>query len=246
VAAFQKAAPIVAAGLRTVAAQQVAAEQLAERRHAELVAVNQNLVAANQTLATKVDDLMGSQFTITWSPGRSRAIQQWEVRAPHDTVVRPVDPAPPIQTVIMPERGQGTQEVSQSVSERQATQEVGQAIPGRQATQEVGQAIPGRSQAPSYMLPRNIQTVQDLLRLWRYGLGGMPSIDSLERDWGSRWRPTSEKNYFSTRKTVVDEVVRRAVAQNIQEDVVAKRMDVERGSKSLDKLIKSIKLDRKS
>jgi len=239
VAAIQKAAPIVAAGLRTVAAQQVAAEQLAERRHAELV-------AANQTLATKVDDLMGSQFTITWSPGRSRAIQQWEVRAPHDTVVRPVDPAPPIQTVIMPERGQGTQEVSQSVSERQATQEVGQAIPGRQATQEVGQAIPGRSQAPSYMLPRNIQTVQDLLRLWRYGLGGMPSIDSLERDWGSRWRPTSEKNYFSTRKTVVDEVVRRAVAQNIQEDVVAKRMDVERGSKSLDKLIKSIKLDRKS
>jgi hypothetical protein len=105
VAAIQKAAPIVAARLRTVAAQQVAAEQLAERRHAELVAVNQNLVAANQTLATKVDDLMGSQFTITWSPGRSRAIQQWEVRAPHDTVVRPVDPAPPIQTVIMQERG---------------------------------------------------------------------------------------------------------------------------------------------
>ena len=59
------------------------------------------------------------------------------------------------QTAPAPEQGHGTQEASQSDPEK----------------------------PPSYKLPRTIKTVQDLLRLWRHGLGGMPSVDALERDW---------------------------------------------------------------
>ena len=63
---------------------------------------------------------------------------------------------------------------------------------------------------------------------------------------GSRWRPSSEKQYFSSRKMIVDEVTRRAVAQQVPEDVVVKQMDEERGSKSLDKVFKSFRDDRKA
>lgn len=228
VTAIQKAVPVVAAQLRTVAAQQLAAEQLAQQRYTELM-------AASQILATKMDDLTGGSFTVTWTPGRSKATLQWEVHAGHEPrqqrrrvsrettptpLARPVDTTPPTQTAPAPKQGQGNGEASQSVAER--------------------------SQPPSYKLPRAVKTVQDLLRLWRHGLGGMPSVDSLERDWGTHWRPSSEKQYFSTRKMIIDEVARRAAAQHIAEDVVAKQMDAERDSNSLDKVFKSIRNDRKA
>ncbi|XP_044721680.1 transcriptional activator of glycolytic enzymes domain-containing protein [Hirsutella rhossiliensis] len=84
----------------------------------------------------------------------------------------------------------------------------------------------------------------ELLRLWRQGWGEMPSVDSLERDWGARWRPSAEKNYFSTRKIIVDEVRRRAQSDGLTEDIVARQMDEERGPSSLDKLFKAIRKDR--
>ncbi|XP_044715316.1 centromere DNA-binding protein complex CBF3 subunit [Hirsutella rhossiliensis] len=92
--------------------------------------------------------------------------------------------------------------------------------------------------------PRSVKSVQELLRLWRQGWGEMPSVDSLERDWGARWRPSAEKNYLSTRKIIVDEVRRRAQSDGLTEDIVARQMDEERGPSSLDKLFKAIRKDR--
>ncbi|KAM4057633.1 centromere DNA-binding protein complex CBF3 subunit, domain 2 domain-containing protein [Hirsutella rhossiliensis] len=62
--------------------------------------------------------------------------------------------------------------------------------------------------------------------------------------WGARWRPSAEKNYFSTRKIIVDEVRRRAQSDGLTEDIVARQMDEERGPSSLDKLFKAIRKDR--
>ncbi|KAM4062434.1 centromere DNA-binding protein complex CBF3 subunit, domain 2 domain-containing protein [Hirsutella rhossiliensis] len=89
-----------------------------------------------------------------------------------------------------------------------------------QAGQPPGRAHgepPGPREPPSFKLP-------ELLRLWRQGWGEMPSVDSLERDW--------EKNYFSTRKIIVDEVRRRAQSDGLTEDIL------------LDKLFKAIRKDR--
>lgn len=72
----------------------------------------------------------------------------------------------------------------------------------------------------------------------------MPSPDSLERDWGARWRPSAEKNYFSTRKIIVDEVRRRVQLGGLTEDIVARQMDEERGPSSLDELLKTIRKGR--
>ncbi|KJZ70205.1 hypothetical protein HIM_10391 [Hirsutella minnesotensis 3608] len=62
----------------------------------------------------------------------------------------------------------------------------------------------------------------------------MPSVDSLERDWGTRWRPSEEKTYFSTRKIIVNEVRRRAQLDGLAEGVVARQMDEQWGFSSLD------------
>ncbi|KAM4061545.1 centromere DNA-binding protein complex CBF3 subunit [Hirsutella rhossiliensis] len=58
-------------------------------------------------------------------------------------------------------------------------------------------------------------------------------------------RRSSEKNYFSTRKIIIDEVRRRAQSDGLTEDIVARQMDEERGGpSSLDKLFKAIRKDR--
>ncbi|KJZ69939.1 hypothetical protein HIM_10662 [Hirsutella minnesotensis 3608] len=161
------------------ATSRVAAEQLAETRHANLLTVARDLCA-------KLEEFAQTTCTVTFSPGRGAAAQQREVVSAHQ---------------------------------------------GRRRA----------GQPPSFKLPRSINSVQDLMHLWRQGWGEMPSVDSLERDWGTRWRPPAEKNYFSTRKTIVDEVRRRVQLDGLAEDVVARQMDGERGSSSLDRLFKAIR-----
>ena len=71
----------------------------------------------------------------------------------------------------------------------------------------------------------------------------MPSVDSLEERWGSRWRPGKEKQFFSTRKKVIQEVVRRSWAADIPEAQVAEQMD--REFDSLDKVFRHIQQRKK-
>jgi hypothetical protein len=73
----------------------------------------------------------------------------------------------------------------------------------------------------------------------------MPSVISLEKRWGARWRPQSEKAFYSTRKVIVDEVARRAAAKGLTDYEVARQMDREKGSASLDKVMKTIRSRRK-
>ena len=220
--AIQKSMPVVAEKLRVVLSQQTAAEQLADRRHMELLAVNQDLSA-------KLDELSHASYTITYSPGRRTVVQQVEVPRTHQQrreIARDITPTPTarpspaiplIQSAPPPEQEQGSE----------------------------GSAQDEQLRPPSFKLPRSVKSVQDLLRLWRQGLAGMPSVDALEREWGSRWRPSTEKNYFSTRKVIVDEVRRQAQSKGLAEDIIARQMDEERGSNSLDKLFKAIREAKK-
>ncbi|KAK6854864.1 centromere DNA-binding protein complex CBF3 subunit [Apiospora arundinis] len=100
------------------------------------------------------------------------------------------------------------------------------------------------AQPPQFRLPRTTKSIVDLLRIWRTGLPGMPSIDTLEARWGARWRPLSEKAFFSKRKIIIDEIGRKAGATKRTEEVVAQQMDAERGTASLDKVIKILRTRR--
>ncbi|KAM4067516.1 transcriptional activator of glycolytic enzymes domain-containing protein [Hirsutella rhossiliensis] len=184
-------------------------EQLAERRHLDLL-------GASYELCTKLHEFAQATYTVTFSPGQSAAGQRAEVAGAHQ------------------ERRRAPREAV-----------LGSEIDPSQAVGPTYAPLPlEQQQEMVFKLPRSVKSVQELLRLWRQGWGEMPSVDSLERDWGSRWRPSAEKNYFSTRKIIVDEVRRRVQLGGLTEDIVARQMDEERGPSSLDKLFKAIRKGR--
>ena len=100
---------------------------------------------------------------------------------------------------------------------------------------------------PQIRFPRALCSVEDLHQLWRYGLATMPSVDELEKRWGSRWRLRSERQLFSMRKVVMDEVERLANARGWSEEEAVRELEkqrVEGGNLSLDALAKQIKAAR--
>lgn len=91
-----------------------------------------------------------------------------------------------------------------------------------------------------YKLPRDVSSVFGLWELWKEGCNSMPAVVVLEERWGSAWRK-GDSEYFSTRRTIVEEVERRAVAQGKPEREVAAAMDAERGQGTLNQLYKLIR-----
>lgn len=69
---------------------------------------------------------------------------------------------------------------------------------------------------PQYHMSRTIQTIPELWQEWTVGLQGQPSIESLDKLYGSSWRsgPTaaSERQFYSRRKTLITEIRRLATA----------------------------------
>jgi hypothetical protein len=63
---------------------------------------------------------------------------------------------------------------------------------------------------PHYLPFRTAHTVPELWREWTCGLGGNPSIQSLEDTYGAAWRPLQrERVKFCRRKVIIDEIRRR-------------------------------------
>jgi hypothetical protein len=82
------------------------------------------------------------------------------------------------------------------------------------------------SYVPSYRLSREVYTIPDLWLEWTVGLAvGLPSIDELDHRWGTRWRSPKERQYYSTRKVIIDEVRRRAASYGVAQAVA--RMEEE-------------------
>jgi hypothetical protein len=76
----------------------------------------------------------------------------------------------------------------------------------------------------------------------------MPSVDELEKRWGSRWYLHNERQLFSMRKVVMDEVVMLTGTRRWpEEDAVreVERQRIEGGNLSLDTLAKQLKAARK-
>ena len=101
---------------------------------------------------------------------------------------------------------------------------------------------------PSYKLSRDVYTVPELWREWTVGLQGLPSVDELNRLFEARWRPASERQYYSSRKVIVDEIRRRAtgaIGATMEARLVTVVEEMEEQRKatgaSLDKVYKTLK-----
>ncbi|XP_044720178.1 transcriptional activator of glycolytic enzymes domain-containing protein [Hirsutella rhossiliensis] len=185
--------------------------------------LTQQTFGASYELCTKLDEFAQATYTVTFSPGQGAAGQHAEIAGAHQQRRRA-----PRETVLRSEIGPSQAGGPTYAPLSRAAAGMVQAGQGKPQGRAHGEP-PGPREPPSFKLP---------------GWGEMPSVDSLERDWGARWRPSAEKNYLSTRKIIVDEVRRRAQSDGLTEDIVARQMDEERGPSSLDKLFKAIRKDR--
>ena len=62
---------------------------------------------------------------------------------------------------------------------------------------------------PNYKMSRCITTVYDLWKEWTIGIGGQPSVQILEQQYGDRWRggsKSTETKFFKGRKLIVDRI----------------------------------------
>lgn len=73
-----------------------------------------------------------------------------------------------------------------------------------------------------FTMERQVGSVHQLWREWTVGLTGKPSVERAESDWGKDWRrATRDTQWWSSRKTLVEEVRHRAVAEDCSEEVMA-------------------------
>ena len=113
-------------------------------------------------------------------------------------------------------------------------------------------ALIHRDVVPAYKLNREIHTIPQLWKMWTVGIGGAPSVEELDRKYGSSWRNTaSERQYYSMRKTLIDEIKKRAeMAGDMDFTRVVRDMEASRMSfhppASINKIIKTLKEGNKA
>src|SRR5271156_673915 len=194
--AVAKAVPAMAERLRTTAAT-------VEAGNAATVNAPKDLRAELAEVKASLQDFVQGRFSFSFTPARSRMLPQgWD---PLLSQGRPVSPPSPSLQGRPPRT---SQPVSTPVSLAPPPPlSLGGQLPPALPVVSVESCV------PSYTLSREVYTIPDLWREWTAGLAvGLPSIDELDRRWGPRWRSPKERQHYSTRKVIIDEVRRRAAS----------------------------------
>ena len=100
-----------------------------------------------------------------------------------------------------------------------------------------------------YRMSRTARTVEALWREWTVGLRGGPSIEKLDRRWGSQWRAgrQSELQFYSLRLEIIKEIRHIAQAQRTSEEAAMWQLSKQQQDMrcSLDQLCKRLRTGRK-
>jgi Transcriptional activator of glycolytic enzymes/Centromere DNA-binding protein complex CBF3 subunit, domain 2 len=78
----------------------------------------------------------------------------------------------------------------------------------------------GLGEPPKYQMCHTAKTVEALWHEWTVGLQGRPSINMLDRQWGSQWRAgcCSELQFYSLQLEIIREIRHIAQAQRTSEE----------------------------
>ena len=99
--------------------------------------------------------------------------------------------------------------------------------------------------APEYTL-LSLQTVLDIWREWKEGIGGRPAVEQLEKRWAHAWRSSTQaRTAFCHQKRIIDEVQALINAGSSLDDAVTV-WEQWRGLWSLNKLSEMIVQWRKA
>lgn len=221
ITAIERALPAVAEKLRTIASQQTHDALASAQREGRLI-------EKLEVLEKKFEDFQQMSFTFTISPGGTRGQQRVEISEEGNRYS-------------ISDRGP-FQQIPRSVAVN-----AGPATPPLLdvPSQSVPPLPPKRpdEKPPEWTLPRDLKTVVDLLVAWEHGWGFMPAVKVLDERWQHRWRPLKERQFYSSRRMIVDEIYRRSRVSldALTPREVARLMDEERGRGSLDSVFKGIK-----
>ncbi|OWZ21000.1 hypothetical protein PHMEG_0004521 [Phytophthora megakarya] len=83
-------------------------------------------------------------------------------------------------------------------------------------------------------MSRRVSTVRELWTEWHDGLANQPSIESLERSYGTKWRSSTSESKFFSRRLFVVKYVRVLVQDGLSVDSAIDKADTERGRRSID------------
>ncbi len=83
----------------------------------------------------------------------------------------------------------------------------------------------GRTGSSWYRMSRDIETVPDLWREWTRGIDGAEPVRELVRQWGTRWRETSqtENSFFCRRKVILDASIESQDSDQMVVDLEVRR-----------------------
>ena len=113
---------------------------------------------------------------------------------------------------------------------------------GQERVAEV--ASSSRDVSHTYQMSRNCTTIADMWREWTVGLGGMASVEDLDRELGSKWRRSpKEAVWYSQRKYLVGKIREHLKRLGVEAGPVVQQLDTRRIvlKWSLDRLIKETK-----
>lgn len=222
---IHKAIPAVEESLRNLARRQEAAL-------AQIMDETADLRARLRTMAQAQQEQAARQFTVTTtvSPGNGAATVAVSKTPPSSASCTAPAPAS------VHGQGQGLEAPGQ-----------GPTTPPTPVTMLAQRAI-----VPSYKLNRDVHTIPALWKLWTVGIGGAPSIEDLDRRYGPAWRQTqAERQYYSMRKTLIDEIKERTLragdgdSGRVVRDMETKRLAIH-PPPSLDKVIKALRATKKA
>jgi hypothetical protein len=87
--------------------------------------------------------------------------------------------------------------------------------------------------------------VPELWREWTCGLGGKPSIQSLEDTYGAAWCPLQrERVKFCRRKIIIDQICKRNIGTSLLKAVEEVELIRQRGKMGLHALSQVLQKDR--
>ena len=91
-------------------------------------------------------------------------------------------------------------------------------------------------------MSRSLQTVSDVWREYTHGLGGSPSIEQLDLQFGNSWRQSTAERKFFSRRLKIYKAIKAKLSEGKTEDAAVEELEGMRLSRgwSLDKLQKSI------
>jgi Transcriptional activator of glycolytic enzymes len=86
-----------------------------------------------------------------------------------------------------------------------------------------------------------LYTVKDVWREWKEGIAGRPSIQELEEQWGSRWRPGGTIRVQFCRRKVIWDAISSRIARGKSEAEAIAEVDRIRDGQSLNRLVDILK-----